>query len=383
MDYSNVERKFQSLYKGKPVIIRSPGRVNLIGEHTDYNEGFVLPAAIDKEIVFAAAPNADGKCRLFAVNMNESYETDINNISKSPLGWPNYILGVLEQLKSAGYKLYGFNCVFEGDIPIGSGLSSSAALEAGMLTALNCLFSYGIGKLDIVKIAQKAENEFVGVKCGIMDQFINVFGEKNRVLKLDCRSLKYETYKLETEDLNIVLFDTQIKHSLASSEYNVRRSQCEAGVEIIKKYNKDIHSLRDLSLPELIKHKKELEPVVFDRCEYVLEENARLHEACGFLNKGGYADFGEMMYGSHAGLRDKYEVSCKELDILVDIAHESGRVLGARMMGGGFGGCTINLISNEHLDYCKVIEQEYRKRSGKELKKYICKIKNGTEVLNA
>ncbi|HEX3072917.1 MAG TPA: galactokinase [Ignavibacteriales bacterium] len=383
MDYLNVETKFKSLFGGKPVIVRSPGRVNLIGEHTDYNEGFVLPAAIDKEIVFAAAPNAENKCRFFAINMNESFETDVNNIMRSPLGWPNYLLGVVEQLKLAGYKINGFNCVFEGDIPIGSGLSSSAALEAGMLTALNCMFGYGISKLDIIKMAQKAENEFVGVKCGIMDQFISVLGEKNKVLKLDCRSLTYEKYTLETDDMNIVLFDTQVKHSLASSEYNVRRSQCETGVAVIRKYNQAVHSLRDLSLPELIKHKKELEPIVFDRCEYVLEENARLHEACGFLEKGNYADFGEMMYGSHAGLRDKYEVSCKELDLLVDIAHESGRVLGARMMGGGFGGCTINLISNENLDYCKVIEQEYRKRSGKDLKKYICKIKNGTEILRA
>jgi galactokinase len=209
MDYSNVEKKFKSLYSGKPIIVRAPGRVNLIGEHTDYNEGFVLPAAIDKEIVFAIAPNADNKCRLYAMNMDESYETDINVLSKSQLGWPNYILGVLEQLQLTGYKLHGFNCVFEGNIPIGSGLSSSAALEAGILSGLNCLFSYDISKLDIVKMAQKAENEFVGVKCGIMDQYISVFGEKNRVLRLDCRSLtvsnKAEWGEKQDHDFSVTL----------------------------------------------------------------------------------------------------------------------------------------------------------------------------------
>ncbi len=221
-----VKIKFKELYNGEPVIVRSPGRANLIGEHTDYNLGFVLPCAIDKAIYFAVAPRKDTMCRLYALNMNESFETSIDELRKSKKGWPNYLMGVLDQLNKSGYSFSGFNCVFGGDIPVGAGLSSSAALEAGLAFTLNHIFDLGIDKLSLVKIAQKAENEFVGVQCGIMDQFINIFGESGAVLRLDCRSLEYQYFPFEFDDVAIVLFNSNVSHSLASSQYNQRRTEC-------------------------------------------------------------------------------------------------------------------------------------------------------------
>jgi len=289
---------------------------------------------------------------------------------------------LMDEWQSKLDKLKGFDCVFGGDIPIGAGLSSSAAIEAGLAFALNTIFKLNIDKLELVKMAQKAEHEFAGVRCGIMDQFINIFGEANKVLKLDCRSLEYEYFPFEMKDVNIVLLDTHVKHSLASGEYNIRRAQCEEGVSILKKYNPLINSLRDVNIDLLNDHKTELDPVVFRRCHYVINENERLLNGCNDLKNNDLNSFGKRMYQSHEGLRDEYEVSCNELDILVETASKESSVLGARMMGGGFGGCSINLVTQNGADnFIQTAKEEYIKKTGSELKVYVTSIVGGTEEI--
>ncbi len=284
----------------------------MIGEHTDYNEGFVLPAAVDKAIYFALSAHTGNQLHFLAADLGQEYAGSLGAYVKSDLGWPNYLLGVLDQLQKRGCKLQGFACVFGGDIPIGSGLSSSAALEAGLAFALNEMFQLGLDRLELVKLAQKAENEFVGVQCGIMDQFINIFGKAGKVLKLDCRSLGYEYFPFERSDLAIVLCDTQVHRQLANSEYNVRRQQCEEGVRVLQRHTGGVRSLRDISLAMLEAHRTELTPLVYRRCRYVLEENQRLEQACRDLLNNDYHAFGQQMFGSHRGLSDDYQVSCRE-----------------------------------------------------------------------
>jgi len=381
-EMGKVKSKFEQLFKKKPVVIRSPGRVNLIGEHTDYNEGFVLPAAIDKSIYYAIHPVNDEKCRLYAADLNESSEVELGELKKSGKPWANYLIGVLDQIEKSGKKIGGFECVFGGDIPIGAGLSSSAAIEAGLAFALNELFELGLNRIDLVKLSQRAENEFVGVQCGIMDQFINIFGMENRALKLDCRSLDYEYFPFENSELKIVLCDTKVKHSLAGSEYNLRRKQCEAGVAKLKQFNASIHSLRDVKLDFLYEHKNDLDPVIFKRCEFVIEENKRVESGCIDLNNNNFAAFGEKMYQSHLGLKNGYEVSCSELDLLVDIAFRIDGVIGARMMGGGFGGCTINLVSEDRIEKFKqIVSVKYREKFKDEPGFYVSNIVGSTEVI--
>ncbi|MCX6169789.1 MAG: galactokinase [Ignavibacteriales bacterium] len=378
-----VRKKFKELFNEEPLLVRSPGRVNLIGEHTDYNSGFVLPAAIDKAIYFAITPRNDGECKLFAVDMNDGFDFSIDSLKFSEKLWPNYLMGVVDQLNKAGKKLTGFNCVFGGDIPLGAGLSSSAALEAGLAFSLNHIFNLGIDKLSLVKLAQKAENEFVGVNCGIMDQYINIFGAKQKVLKIDCRSLEYKYYPFMNNDLRIVLCNTMVTHSLASSEYNIRRSQCESGVNIIQKYNPEIKSLRDVSLDLLYSHKSNIDDIVFRRCKYVIEENDRVTKSCEDLEQNNFESFGQRMYESHRGLRDEYEVSCEELDFLAEEALYSDEVIGARMMGGGFGGCTINLVYKSMVKKFQLfMEKAYMKKYGKNPLIYVCKIGKGTHIIS-
>lgn len=377
-----VKAKFETLFGKKPVIIRSPGRVNLIGEHTDYNEGFVLPAAIDKSVYFAIRPLNGKKVYLYAADMDETCELDTNEILKSEKPWANYLIGVVDELKKRGKEIRGFECVFGGDIPIGSGLSSSAAIEAGLAFALNELFDLGIEDIDLVKLARQAENEFVGVQCGIMDQFVNIFGRKNKVLKLDCRSLDYEYYPFENKNIKIVLCDSQVKHSLAGSEYNLRRKQCGEGVIKLRDFDPSLKSLRDVNIDFLTEHEADLDKLIFKRCSYVVEENGRVDTACKKLIKNDLGDFGKLMYLSHEGLKNGYEVSCSELDLLVDIASGIDGVIGARMMGGGFGGCTINLVSFESIEEFKtIISSGYKKKYNIDPKFYICEIVSGTEIL--
>jgi galactokinase len=362
------------------IVIRSPGRVNLIGEHTDYNEGFVLPAAVDKSIIFSLAPRNDREFHFVSADLKDELKGSLDNLNKSEKGWPNYLLGVFDQLQKAGFNFNGVNVAFGGDVPIGAGLSSSAAMEGGFIFALNEIFSLGIDKLSMVKMAQKAEHEFAGVKCGIMDQFINIFGMKRKVLKIDCRSLEYQHFPFEREDLQIILCETPTRRSLASSEYNTRRKQCETGVASIQKYGSNVKSLRDVTVELLAKHRDELEPIVRKRCDYVVRENERVLKACDDLKRNDLISFGKRMFESHAGLRDDYEVSSKELDILVDLASEIDGVLGSRMMGAGFGGCTINLVEESKAEkFTAVIKKQYLERTNEETKVHVTKLTGGTE----
>ncbi len=378
-----VVGKFRELFNEKPLVVKSPGRVNLIGEHTDYNMGFVLPAAIDKAIYFAVAPRDDKKAVLFSYDMNDMFEFTYDNLEaqKSSKHWPDYLMGVVDQFLRNGFKLNGFNCVFGGDIPIGAGLSSSAALEAGLAFTLNRIFNLGIDKLSLVKMAQKAENEFVGVNCGIMDQYINIFGDRGNVLRIDCRSLEYEYFPFNYDNISIVLFDTLVSHSLASSEYNQRRKECGIGVEVIHKDHSFVKNLRDVDLNLLHSYKSKLEPVIYQRCKYVVEENDRLLGACDALSRHDLRTFGALMYRTHEGLSRDYEVSCKELDFLVEHTAGIEKVYGSRMMGGGFGGCTINLIENDAIEpVSQMVIKEYKKKFDTEPKIYITSISGGTDI---
>lgn len=378
-----IEEEFDNRFGQDYILIESPGRVNLIGEHTDYNDGFVLPAAVDKGIYLAMNVNGTNSCRFYAHDKEEIFEADISERSeKSDMGWPNYLLGVVDQLQSHGYDVPGFDCVFGGNVPIGAGMSSSAALEGGVLFGLAELQGWDIAAVEMAKIAQKAENEFVGVQCGIMDQFASLNGKEGNALKLDCRTLDYEYIPFNRDDIQIVLCDTQIRRELASSEYNIRRQQCEQGVDSLKQWDPDIESLRDVELSFLFKHEKEMDPVIFKRCKYVVEENKRVIQACEDLHQGDFYSFGQRMYQSHSGLQLEYEVSCEELDVLVDIARNLDGVFGSRMMGGGFGGCTINLVKEEHVEaFSKQVREEYNKRTGKEITVYKTKVSSGTHLI--
>lgn len=377
-----VYEKYNELHGAAPLLVRSPGRVNLIGEHTDYNQGLVLPAAIDKNIIAAIGKRGDNTIRLYALDQRESYDANFNALERSPLLWPDYILGVVQQFKQQGHHLAGFNLVFGGDIPQGAGLSSSAALECATAFALNELFSLGIGRLDIALTAQAAENEFVGVKCGLMDQFASVFGQEQRLIKLDCRDFSYEYIPFNSPDLRIVLFDTRVKHSLASSAYNERREQCERGVALIQQHQPQVKSLRDATIQQLDEYVKPVDTTVYNRCHYVVSEIKRLQDGCEDLKKDDFVAFGKRMFETHDGLQHLYEVSCDELDILVDLVRGNDAVLGARMMGGGFGGCTINLVKADQVqDVVDTIVTAYKEKTGRVAQAYIANISAGTDVI--
>jgi galactokinase len=383
MDFAVIAQKFKELYNHRPRLFRAPGRINLIGEHTDYNEGYVLPAAIDKSVVIAIGRNNSELYRFYAYDLEQSFETDVNSLRFTQLNWPNYLMGVIDQLNKRGHLFGGFDCVLGSDIPIGAGLSSSAAIESGLAVALNDLFDLKESRLDLVKLSQKAENEFVGVNCGIMDQFASIFGKKDYVFRLDCRSLDYTYFPLELGATGILLIDTRVKHELASSEYNTRRKECEKGVRIIASDHQEIKSLRDVPLPLLQKYKEKLDPEVFKRCDYVVSENERVLKACEDLSDKKIKDFGAKMYETHRGLQKDYQVTCPELDFLVDLTVNREEVYGSRMMGGGFGGCTINLVEISGIaDLKKEITSAYRDKFGIEPAFYEVAIKDGaTEIL--
>jgi galactokinase len=377
-----ISDKFRTRFGAEPLLVMSPGRVNLIGEHTDYNEGFVLPAATDKAVVFAVAPRQDTVCHFVSYDYGQEFRCDLHELGRSPLRWPNYLEGVIDQFVRNGYPVRGFQCVFGGNIPIGAGMSSSAAIEGGLAFALNEMFRLKIDSLTLVKLAQKAENEFVGVRCGIMDQFINIHGREKKVLKLDCRSLEYEYFPFERPDLCIVVCDTMVRRELASSEYNVRRRQCEEGVGVLKKYAPGVRSLRDVDIRLLEEHRAELDPVVYRRCDYVIRENIRVEEASRDLVTGDFKSFGERMGASHAGLRDGYEVSSPELDALVEAAAKVEGVLGARMMGAGFGGCAISLVEEGAVPELRErVSRDYQASFGRTPNIHIIRIEAGTHVI--
>jgi galactokinase len=378
-DVLSIQNKFQQLFEAEPLIVRSPGRVNIIGEHTDYNEGFVLPAAINKAIYIAIGKRSDDKICLYAQEYQEGYECTLSTVAPSDNAWPNYILGVVAQLQKNGYQPGGFNLVIDGDVPLGAGLSSSAAVECATAFALNELFSLHIVKMDMVKMAQLAEHEFAGVRCGIMDQFASLFGKTGHAIKLDCRTLEYEYVPLDLHGYKIVLFNTNVKHSLSFSEYNTRRQQCEQAVAWIKEHHPLINSLRDVDLEMLDRFVLPKDVVVYKRGKYVVEEITRLKTGCEDLKKGDLVALGNKMFQTHKGLSEEYEVSCKELDFLVACVKEDPAVVGARMMGGGFGGCTINLVKEDAVDaLVEKIGRDYQMKMNLDLSAYIVQIEEGS-----
>lgn len=375
-----TREKFIQLFGKEPLIVVSPGRINLIGEHTDYNDGFVLPAAIDKKIVYAVALNGTRQCNAHAVFTHETVSFDLDKVVPTP-GWINYLMGVVYQLQQGNYPVEGFDCVIAGDIPVGAGMSSSAAVEGGLVAALDEIFQYGMSRMDMALLGQRAEHSFPGVKCGIMDQFANLHGKKDQVVRLDCRSLEYEYFPFDFPEYRIVLCNSMVHHSLASSEYNVRRQQCEEGVKAIQTQHPEVKSLRDATMPMLEAVKAQLPAKVYDRCKYVIEEIQRVQDATALLKKGDLQAFGQLMYATHEGLSVLYEVSCPELDFLVSLAKERPEVAGARVMGGGFGGCTINLVKQDKVDaFRDFVTARYQQQFGKAPEIYVTTIENGTVI---
>ncbi len=377
-----ISQQFKDLYNSNPTLFRAPGRINLIGEHTDYNEGFVFPAAIDKAIVLAIRLNHTQTANLYAYDLNESIAIDINSIEKNDKQWANYILGVIDQFHKKGFDIQGFDCVFGGNIPHGAGLSSSAALESVFTFALNYLHGFEIPKTQMIQMAQMAEVNFVGVNCGIMDQFISFQGQKNKALLLDCRTLDYEYKNIYLEGYSIVLADTLVKHALASGEYNTRRQECEQGVKILQGLYSDINSLRDVNIAQLEAAKPNFPDTIYKRCQYVVEENQRVQQAGYYLDQQQAENFGKELFKSHQGLSQLYEVSCAELDALVHLAKATGDVIGARMMGGGFGGCTINIVKTQAKESFKtIVATAFEQQFGHAPKFYEVNIENGAEMV--
>ncbi|NCU03662.1 MAG: galactokinase [Chitinophagaceae bacterium] len=365
------------------VIVRSPGRVNIIGEHTDYNEGFVLPAAIDKAAYMAVSLRNDDEIHLHAFDLNETFSTKVAGLK--PVGdvsWPNYILGSVAQFIKRGINIPGFNITLSSDVPIGAGLSSSAAVECATVFALNHLLQTNIDRVAMVLMAQKAEHEYAGVMCGVMDQFASMMGKKDHVIKLDCRSLEYEYVPFKLDGIKILLLNTNVKHSLASSEYNTRRNECTQAVEWIKPHHVEVTSLRHATTAMLNEYVLPQSKTIDDRSRFVVEEIERLLTGCEDLKKGDLASLGKKMFSTHDGLSNMYEVSCKELDFLVDFVRNRPEVIGARMMGGGFGGCTINLVKEEAIDQLVAdVKPAYEAAMGLTLDHYVASIQNGTEII--
>lgn len=373
-----VPEVLKTYVTNQAIVVRSPGRINLIGEHLDYNMGFVLPAAIDKAVYVVVEKQDKPVYTLHSVDFNETVEIPVTDVKPAFGHWYTYILGVIAQFNAAGAAVPPFKMAVYGDVPLGAGLSSSAAIESAAAFSINELFGYGYDRLTLVKMAQMAEHEYAGVKCGIMDMFASVFGKKGHVIRLDCRSLEYAYFPLDIQGYEIVLIDTQVKHSLASSEYNVRREQCEKGVAMIREKYPQVNSLRDATMA-MVDECIPREDIIYFRCKYVVEEIDRLVTGCADLEKGDVAAFGKKMFRTHEGLSKEYGVSCKELDYLADFVSTKPEVIGARMMGGGFGGCTINIIKKEAVE--ALIEELlplYKRDMGLELRYYRVEIEEGT-----
>ena len=362
-------------------VYKAPGRVNLIGEHTDYNDGFVMPLAIDFYVFVAIAPRSDRKLVVYSENFDETVE--INLDERNPLAehhWSDYPRGVAVMLERAGHRLGGADLFIRGRVPIGAGLSSSAAIEVAVGYALLDLAGVSIDLVDLARTCQRAENEFVGMRCGLMDQFIACFGQRDSVLMLDCRSLEFKLLPLDQSDASLVICNTMVRHELAASAYNTRRAECEEGVRIAVRSLPDVHSLRDVTAEELTGLRDELPATIYKRCRHVVSENDRVVRSAGALEAADLRRFGELMYESHRSLRDDYEVSCAELDVMVDLARTQDGVFGARMTGGGFGGCTINLVQTQSVDSFRgEIQTNFKNATGIDAEIYVVKPASGVE----
>jgi len=373
-----VKKSFKNHFNTEPLLVYSPGRINLIGEHTDYNEGFVFPAATNKGIVTAIQKSDAKTSKVFAVNKKELYKFSLENIQPIKNGdWRNYVLGVISEIQKKGIQLPNFNIAFAGDIPGGAGMSSSAALENSIVFSLNELFKLGLSKTEMIFISQKAEHSFAGVQCGIMDQYASMFGKKKSAILLDCRSLESKICKIDFKEYKLLLINTNVKHNLSDSAYNERRAVCEKIVELLK-----VDALRDVTVGDLNEIKNKISEEDYQKVSYVIEENNRVIDAGKAIKNDNLQQLGKLIYASHAGLQNKYKVSCDELDYLVDETKNNKNILGARMMGGGFGGCTINLIHKEEVKkFKKSISKLYKEKFKKECSIYVVKLSKGTSLI--
>jgi galactokinase len=369
---------FEREFHAEAEIFRAPGRVNLIGEHTDYNDGFVLPSAIGFYTHVAVSPRQDGKLVLRSTEYEGTFEFLASNLPQQKQGaWCDYVLGVAQQFARAGGALSGANLLVHGEVPVGAGLSSSAALEVASALAFQGLNGKTLSLKQIAKLCQSAENEFVGAHVGIMDQFVSCFGEEGRAVLIDCRSLDFTLVPIPRE-VSFVICNTMVKHELSGGEYNRRREQCEEGVRLLSRFYPGIKALRDVSFDQLAAHEGDLPPLVYRRCLHVVRENERTLQAARLFESGDLGGVGQLMRASHESLRDLYEVSCSELDDMVEAADGLAGYVGGRMTGGGFGGCTINLVEQKHAEsFAQAVGERYRKKTGVRPDVFICNAANG------
>ena len=375
---SKWSEQFRQRFGGNGVFYASAGRINLIGEHTDYNGGFVFPGAIDKVIMAEIKPNGTDKVRVYSVDIDEYAEFGLNEEDAPTQQWARYIFGVCREVIKRGGSVKGFDAVFAGNVPLGAGLSSSAALESCFAYAMNDLFNDGkIDKFELAKIGQSTEHNYCGVNCGIMDQFASVFGKKDHLIRLDCRSLEYEYFPFRLDGYKLVLVDSKVKHELVDSPYNKRRASCE---HVAKELGVD--TLRDAEMEDLERIKDRISQEDYNRAKYVIEEKQRVLDVCEALQKGDYDTVGDRMYKTHEGMSKLYEVSCVELDYLNDIAKECG-VTGSRIMGGGFGGCTINLVKDDLYDnFIATAKKKFEAKYGHEPRVYDVIVSDGARKLD-
>ena len=377
MDTRIIEEKFKSLFGNDYMVYTSPGRVNLIGEHTDYNGGFVFPGAIDKGIYAAINPNGTDKVRAYSIDYEGQVEFGMNEEDAPQESWARYIFGVCREMKKRGFDPKGFDTVFVGDVPLGAGMSSSAALESTFANALNDIFNLNIDRFELARIGQSTEHNYCGVKCGIMDQFASVFGKKGHLMRLNCATMEFEYFPFNPEGYKVVLLDTVVKHELASSAYNKRRESCENACAHIKARHPEVNYLSDATMAMLDEVKAEISEEDYMRAVYVIGEKQRVLDVCAALEKGDYDTVGDRMFGTHYGMSKEYEVSCEELDFLNDVAKQCG-VTGSRVMGGGFGGCTINLVKENLYDnFIATAKKEYLAKYNREPKVYDVVISDG------
>lgn len=375
---NDVKAIFIETFKAEPILVFSPGRINIIGEHTDYNDGFVFPAAVDKGIAAAIQKSENNTSTAYALDMDSKIEFDLDKLKPSKEGsWENYVFGVVAEIQNRNKVVGNFNIVFKGDIPGGAGMSSSAALENSVVFGLNELFNLGLSKHDMILISQKAEHNYVGVNCGIMDQYASMFGIEDHALLLDCRTVESKPYKIDFKDHQLMLINTNVKHSLSDSAYNDRRSACESISVLL-----GIKALRDATEADLETIKNKVTPANYQKALYVIQENDRAVKASKAMEADDLETLGALIFGSHDGLSNQYKVSCDELDFLVDQAKAHNHVLGARMMGGGFGGCTINLVSKTEAEaFGKSASEAYLKEFDKACSVYFIKLSEGTHIV--
>lgn len=379
----SMEVSFKNYFnEDATLVVKSPGRINIIGEHTDYNNGFVLPAAIDKYIYVALNIRQDQLLNLYSKDYNQSYQTDLSIADPNAPEWAKYIIGVAQLINKKTNTIKGFNLYLEGDVPLGAGLSSSAALSCATAFALNELFDGRLSRIQLAEIGQQTEHQYIGLKCGIMDQFASVLGKDNHAIKLDCRDLSYEYVPLDWTEYEILLLNTNVKHNLASTAYNDRRNACEQGVNLIREQFPEVQSLRDVTLQQLDDIVKPNNMEVYVKCRFIIQENERLLKAVDALRKHNIPNLGELLFDAHWALSKEYEVSCPELDFLVSSAEKLEAVVGARMMGGGFGGCTINLVKKgQSEEVVNAISPIYKETFNLELTPIKAKISNGTSIV--